>query len=77
MAKQHLPANKKFKMAMTVLRGKSYSETGRDFGIAESTVRGICNTYFRRCFLESELCTLPENERNLAGYRKLLSKTGY
>ena len=71
---KHLDKNKKIKLAMLAIAGKSYAAISKEHGVPESTVRDICKANFAKCFLWSELDLLHENRRNLKGYRWLYSK---
>ncbi len=74
MAK-HLPHNKKIRITMEVLTGMSYASASKNYAVPETTVRDICKSHFAKCFLNAELAKLDESNRNLKGYRQLLSKS--
>jgi len=68
---KHLPENKKWKLANTVLSGKSYSAAGRDFGVPRQTAHDICKKYFFKIFpLISEREKLNINMNDLNSLRR-------
>ncbi len=72
---KHLPVNKKYKLAINVLQGKSYAEAGRMFEVSRQTAMDVSKDYFPKIFpliYEREMLGINFNE--LSTLRRAWSK---